>query len=268
MRASSASQWEPNKQVSRGNAAEQILDDLKDQIVSGKLERGVRLPSEKQLAEGYGVSGATIREALRSLSSSHFIEVRHGSGAYVTAESNQIVESSLRSMIQLERIDIPQVFGVLRVLNGYAAELAASNATDEHLETMRQALDEIEEGESIEAIFSGLTTFVNTLGTASLNPLLSALSRFLSNVQIKLTRQLASGSLEECRAVTGQLSPERRKLLNALVARKPTRARDAAHLYHERAMEIISALPNPRKARFSDSLLPSFLASMIRQTRR
>ena len=268
MRASPASPWQPNKQVARGNAAEQILDDLKHQIVSGKLARGTRLPSEKQLAEGYGVSGATIREAIRGLSSSHFIEVRHGSGAYVTAESNQIVESSLRSMMQLERIDIPQVFGVLGVLNGYAAELAASNATDAHLEAMRQALDDIEQGESIETIFSGLATFVNTLGIASSNPLLSSLSTFLSNVQISLTKQLTRGSLQDSRSVTGQLSPERRKLLNALVARKPARARDAAHQYHKRAMEIFSALPNSRKTRLADSALPAFLASLIQQTRR
>jgi len=77
------------KRSVRGNAAEHVHGDLRDAILSGQFAKGSRLPTEKQLAESYGVSGPTVREAIRGLTTARLIEVRHGSGAYVTADSDQ-----------------------------------------------------------------------------------------------------------------------------------------------------------------------------------
>src|SRR6266853_2308771 len=85
--------------VERGRVAEQILDDLRNQILDGTLSRGTKLPTERELAEAYGVSGATMREAIRALAAMRLVEVRHGSGAYVTADSGQIIAMSLNSML-------------------------------------------------------------------------------------------------------------------------------------------------------------------------
>jgi GntR family transcriptional repressor for pyruvate dehydrogenase complex len=176
--------WQPSKRLERGNAAEQILEDLRDRILSGQLPRGTKLPTEKQLAEGYGVSGATVREAVRGLVTAQLIEVRHGSGAYVTAQTDQLIAASLSSMIQIERIGVPQVLGVLGALISYAAELAAKHATAEDIEAMRQALRQIQDGDSAEGISGAVSAFVGEIGQASGNPLLAALCRFFTSLQI------------------------------------------------------------------------------------
>src|SRR5713226_7692934 len=57
-------------------AYEQVADQLRDLIVSGELERGERLPNETVLAREFGVSRATVREALRLLTAQSLIRTR------------------------------------------------------------------------------------------------------------------------------------------------------------------------------------------------
>src|SRR5205823_7753126 len=57
-----------------------LLQDL----TSGKLAPGAKLPNENELAERFGVSRSTIREAVGSLMDAGYLVRRHGSGTYVT----------------------------------------------------------------------------------------------------------------------------------------------------------------------------------------
>ena len=57
-----------------------LLDDL----VAGKLAPGDKLPNENEIAERFGVSRATVREAVLGLLEAGYLSRRHGSGTYVT----------------------------------------------------------------------------------------------------------------------------------------------------------------------------------------
>lgn len=63
---------------------QQILDDLKAAIASGKYVAGQRLPSENDLVKTFGTSRVTVNRALRELQLTGFIERRAGSGSYVS----------------------------------------------------------------------------------------------------------------------------------------------------------------------------------------
>jgi DNA-binding FadR family transcriptional regulator len=144
--------WQPTKRSIRGNAAEHIHADLRDAILGGVFVKGARLPTERQLAASYGVSGPTVREAIRALTTAKLIEVRHGSGAYVTAESDQLMAVSLNAMIRVERIGVAEILGVLGALHAYAAERAAVRASDEEIALMRDALRAIATATTVDAI--------------------------------------------------------------------------------------------------------------------
>ncbi|WP_240506194.1 GntR family transcriptional regulator [Thermoactinospora rubra] len=60
-----------------------IADHLREQIVTGGLPPGTRLPSQRDLAAEHGVSQIVIRAALTLLRTEGLIESRHGSGTYV-----------------------------------------------------------------------------------------------------------------------------------------------------------------------------------------
>jgi len=255
MSEGSKAAWRPTRQLERGNAADRILADLRTQIVSGQLPRGTKLPTEKALAAGYSVSGATVREAVRGLATAGLIEVRHGSGAYVTADADQLIAVSLQSMLQMERIGVSQVLGVLGALNAYAAELAVANATAEDLQRLQVTLDAIESAETPDAVSTALSQFLDALARASGNPLLAALCRFLAGIQIGLARELMSGSPQDWRKTSRRLAKERKQLVDSIKARDPEAARDAARIYQRQSIKTIAALPNAGTALVSEHTL-------------
>jgi GntR family transcriptional regulator len=61
-----------------------IREDLAQRIASGKMPPGSQLPPEPELATGFGVSRATLREALRSLEEDGFLTRTRGAGTFVT----------------------------------------------------------------------------------------------------------------------------------------------------------------------------------------
>lgn len=72
-----------NTPINRKNAAEIVFDDIRSAITTGRLQIGIRLPSEARLAEKYSVSRPIVREALRSLQTLGLTQTRTGSGTYV-----------------------------------------------------------------------------------------------------------------------------------------------------------------------------------------
>ncbi len=70
-----------------GNSVyEQIAAELRDQIVTGQLAAGQKMPSETTLEQRYGVSRVTIRRALAVLRNQGMVVVRKGHGGYVRDE--------------------------------------------------------------------------------------------------------------------------------------------------------------------------------------
>src|SRR5438094_8326155 len=62
----------------RSPAYQQLADELREQITSGRLRPGERLPPEPELCVRTGVSRSTVREALRLLASQHLIVTTRG----------------------------------------------------------------------------------------------------------------------------------------------------------------------------------------------
>ena len=65
-------------------AYEQVADQLRELIVTGELAPGERLPTETVLAREFGVSRATVREALRLLAAQGLIRTAKGAAAGAT----------------------------------------------------------------------------------------------------------------------------------------------------------------------------------------
>src|SRR5438128_1462452 len=113
----------------RSRVADQIIGELRAQIASGALPRGARLPTERELARRFAVSAPTVREAIRALDAMGLVEVRHGSGAYVTAAAHSLLASSLGTVLQLESVGVQDVLRLMEHLSVYTAQLAAERAT-------------------------------------------------------------------------------------------------------------------------------------------
>ena len=71
----------------RAGLIEQVIDQLREQIVAGTWAIGARIPTEAELAQLTGTSRNTVREAVQSLVHAGLLERRQGSGTYVLAAS-------------------------------------------------------------------------------------------------------------------------------------------------------------------------------------
>ncbi|TRZ58092.1 MAG: FadR family transcriptional regulator [Rhodocyclaceae bacterium] len=263
--ASDLTEVQPYRRVVRGTVAAQIFDNLRNQIFAGTLTRGEKLPTERELAVSYGVSGATIREAIGALAAMRLVDVRHGSGSYVTADAESLIGMSLNSMIQIERIGVGDVLGILGVLNTYAAELAAARATPEEIGALHEILDRIETAEDVDTMAGNLISFLHGLASASGNPLLTALCKFLTALQIQLALELSGGSLKTWKQIAGGLAKQRRMVVDAIERRDAEAARDFARDYQKHALKVIQALPNASAARLNDPKLSDFLSALMRR---
>lgn len=61
----------------------QVADDLEAEITSGRLRPGVKLPTEVELAQQYGVGRISARRALQELAKKGLVTIVHGRGSFV-----------------------------------------------------------------------------------------------------------------------------------------------------------------------------------------
>src|SRR3972149_4308559 len=128
------------KEIKKARVSEDIVAQLKALIASGKLHTGDQLPSERDLAEQFKVSRASVREAIRALESMGLLEARQGHGTYVATSVEALVQP-LAHAIAREENAILDLFEVRRLLEPQLAALAAERATPQDLEELQDILE-------------------------------------------------------------------------------------------------------------------------------
>lgn len=81
----------------------QILDDVKNQLVSGKLKANQRLPSIRDLADELEVTPNTIQRVYRELESEKLSYTERGTGSYIT-QNSEVIENLKQALIREEVI--------------------------------------------------------------------------------------------------------------------------------------------------------------------
>ncbi|MBA8772557.1 FadR/GntR family transcriptional regulator [Staphylococcus coagulans] len=119
---------------------EQIADVLIQQIEEGTLEVGQRLPSIQKLAEAYGVSNASMREALNALRMIGLVDIKHGYGTFVKQKQPQLFDFLSHTLTKARVRDILELRESVEVAT---AQYAALRHTDEDIQAMEAALEEM-----------------------------------------------------------------------------------------------------------------------------
>ena len=132
--------------ISIGQTLSQKIErKIEEAIRQKKLVPGAKLPSERELCESFAVSRTALREALRRLSARGLINVRKGSGMFVS-EIN--IEDTIKSLnlyydLKFDSNLISQIIEVRRLFEPEIARLAARNHTEEDISILRDNITDL-----------------------------------------------------------------------------------------------------------------------------
>lgn len=160
---------------------EKILETIREAILKGTLKPGEKV-AEPELAERFGISRTPIREAFRQLESEGYLTVIPRKGAVVAALSEQ---------------DVQEFYAIKSILEGYAAELAASRLSErdiEKLEAINEKLKELAKDGDVKAFFRTHGEFHDLFVKAAGN---QKLSELINQLGMKFNRlRMASLSVQ------------------------------------------------------------------------
>src|SRR3990172_6587958 len=98
--------------VKRAKVSDEVAKQIKALISEGKLKPGDRLPPERELIKQFGISRPSLREALNSLVTMGFLEVKQAKRTYVKSVTSGRMQDPLSLLIEA---DAQKIFDLVEV---------------------------------------------------------------------------------------------------------------------------------------------------------
>jgi DNA-binding FadR family transcriptional regulator len=171
----------------RSPAYQILADELREQITSGRLRPGERLPTEPELCQTSGLSRSTVREALRLLASQNLIVTTRGvaGGSFVVHPTPAQISEAIQTgvgLLQASSIVSPaELLEARAIVEVPVAGLAARRRSEEQLAALRATLFDPRTAE-VETMVAVHHLFHRALAAACGNPLLELIAHPLQAV--------------------------------------------------------------------------------------
>jgi GntR family transcriptional repressor for pyruvate dehydrogenase complex len=127
--------------IKKTRVAEEVADRVRALMLDGTFPPGEPIPSERHLAERFGVSRGSIRDALRTLETIGLLETRHGQGTFARELSVDRLVAPLASVMAYRSDLQDELMDVRRMFEPAVARVAALRATKEDLDDLQRILD-------------------------------------------------------------------------------------------------------------------------------
>ena len=215
--------------------ADLVVQQVKDLITSKRLKPGDKLPSEQKLEEKFGIPRSAIRRALKILNAYGYVKTVPQSGTYVADMGVNALGGLLSNILQLEERNFESLVETRYVLEVYAVELAAQNASEEDLRELENVhqdfCQQIEEGFTS---FDEDLVFHIKIAECAKNPVLKALITLLASDDLRLhkdfEKHVGKSKILERRHAAIQ---EHDKILRAIQARSSESAGRAMQEHYQ-----------------------------------
>ncbi len=226
--------------VTRRSVPEEVFEQVAADVLSGEMEPGEALPSERQLADVFGVSRPAVREALKWLSAAGLVEVRQG-GVTTVRDFRRYAGMDLlpRLLFRNGELDISVVRSVLeaRLRNGpKVAELAAERHGPELAELLEDSLRALDtEEDPLEWQRHALKFWDHVVDGAG-----SIVYRLMYNA-FRAAHELALGALTTAMTAEAKHPDDYRELADRICSGNPAGSKEAAEDLLEHANTALLA---------------------------
>jgi len=216
-----------------------IIRQIRDLISSGVLNPGDRLPSERVLADRFGVGRGHVREAIKKLEFYGILKTLPQSGTVVASLGVVALEGLIANVIGLEKDDWKSLIETRALLEIHAARLTAARASDPEIEALRHLHDQF-----IQQVNRGMAgldedmLFHLKIAELSKNTVLRSLVGLITPDILS-----QSSRMKTCRdGRSGQALQEHEDIMDAIGHRDPEMAEKAMRRHMTRTIELRCAV--------------------------
>jgi GntR family transcriptional repressor for pyruvate dehydrogenase complex len=122
------------EKIKRSTLTEGVINRIRDMIENHNFAAGEKLPTERELAEMFGVGRSSVREALQALQMVGALERRQGKGTFL---GDSAVQSLQKMDVSTEKYSFMELAEARRIIEVQAAALSAKNANDKDIKMMK-----------------------------------------------------------------------------------------------------------------------------------
>ncbi|KLU63792.1 HTH-type transcriptional regulator LutR [Desulfosporosinus acididurans] len=159
---------------------QEVLKQINNLIIEGKLSPGDRLMGEREMAGELGVSRTTLREALRTMELLGLVEIKPGGGTFIRDVQLDYVINPLALALSVEPTRLDELWEIRITLEAECARLAAERASEESLRWIAHALKDMQiEHHDLDAYAKADMRFHYMVAQASQNTLMNRLLQTL-----------------------------------------------------------------------------------------
>lgn len=226
-----ASGWEP---VQRVRTYEQVMAQIEERILDGRLKVGDHLPSERDLAVLLGVSRPSLRESLRVLEALGVVDIRRGGGAdggaVLLGTPGPGMVNLLKLQLALGHFSQHDVLETRLALETWSVAEAARTSTEEDVHELEAILDQMDAPDITADQFNSLDAAYHVRIASSSGNALAA--HLMGSLRIAIHKQMidAYARLADWRETATTVRAEHRSIL-AAIERKD--AEEAVRLVRE-----------------------------------
>lgn len=130
--------------IQQRRLSDEIVERLETMILEGALQAGERLPAERKLADQFGVSRPSLREAVQKMVAKGLIVSRQGGGNYVSKEVGATFSDPLLALLAKRTGAQKDLLEFRHTLEGACAYYAAQRATPADYERLDLAFEQLE----------------------------------------------------------------------------------------------------------------------------
>jgi DNA-binding FadR family transcriptional regulator len=184
------------RRIKTTRAFEEIAEQIRNELSTRRLRAGDRLPPERALAEQFGVSRNTLREALRSLENAGLLRLQKGAagGAFVRESTGEAIVTGLRDMFHLGAIQPEHLTEARVMIESIVVRTACERAGAEDLAALNANIQAAERAARDKASFyeqAGLhLDFHRVLARATKNPVMVIVMEALIDVMLHFIRDI------------------------------------------------------------------------------
>lgn len=132
------------QQAKQNRVFQDVVDQIQEAILQGRLLPGSRLPAERELTDIFKASRGTLREALRVLEQKGLIRIKTGvkGGAVVNQPTTHPISESLDLLIRYQKVSLRDLAEFREGVEGMVAAMAANRATEADIRNLKGLLKE------------------------------------------------------------------------------------------------------------------------------